>query len=245
MDSAIGKVAVKMTRTQQWAEAKLEASIPEGSVGFIAIANRVAEYEVRRMHIAALSIFSGICADNDKLPEDGDTHAQFDLTFDASGNDFVSQVTQFTEGNLKQARKTAAVEPDNFKVLAVHSAVFTRMKKNNLIDYWLNPANGTPVAEFDGLRVIYDDGLPKVGNVYDSYLFYPNAFDIGWGNPSDATVVEQEVLHRKWVNSIHLPQHIYQGPSRPTNADLAHADSWSRRCPRSQVGIARLRTREA
>lgn len=252
------EIAVKMIRTQQWAEQKLQDYIT-GEDAFTAIADRVAAYEARRLQVATLSVLAGVFADNDLAPNGTDTHTQFDLTFDASSVSFVEGVTNFTADNLFNAQQTMFDSMGDLSVLAVHSAVFTRMKKNNLIDFKQDSVTGASLATFQGMEVVYDDGLPKTGNVYDSYLFAPGALELGWGTPENATEVVwdptatlglgEKILFRRWIMSIHPMGHAFLGTTTaggPDNANLILAASWGRRCPeRKQVKIARLRTREA
>jgi hypothetical protein len=133
------------------------------------------------------------------------------------------------------------------------------MKKNNLIDFKQDSVTGASLATFQDMKVVYDDGMPKSGNVYHSYLFAPGALEIGWGNVERATSVAWqedagaglggEILFRRWMYSIHPMGHAYVGAAAlggPANTVLDDAASWERRCPeRKQVKIARLITREA
>lgn len=262
--TTFNEIAVKMIRTQQWAEQKLQDYIT-GEDAFTAIANRVAFYEARRLQAATLAVLAGVFADNDLAPGGGDTHLQFDLTFDASNVSFVEGVTNFTADNLFNAQQTMGDSQGDLSVLAVHSAVYTRMKKNNLIDFKQDSVTGASLATFQGMEVVYDDGMPKTGNVYDSYVFAPGALELGWGTPENATEIVwdptsslglgQKILFRRWIMSVHPMGHAFLGTTTgggPINGDgatansLAHAASWSRKCPeRKQVKIARLRTREA
>jgi hypothetical protein len=255
--TTFNEIAVKLVRTQQWAESKLQDYI-SGDDALSAIAGRVAFYEARRLQALTLNVLAGVFADNDAAPV-GTEHVQFDLTFDASGVSFVEGVTNFTADNLFNAQQTMGDSQEDLGILAVHSAVYTRMKKNNLIDFKQDSVTGASLATFQGLAVVFDDGMPKTGNVYDSYLFAPGAMELGWGAPEKATEVSwqpdagagigQNVLFRRWITSVHPMGHAYVGTATgggPTNTTLALAASWERRCPdRRQVKIARLRTREA
>jgi hypothetical protein len=253
------EIAIRLTRTQQWGASQLSKYL-SGEDPMSAVANFVGEYEALRLQALTLAILAGVFADNDAAPAGGDTHTAGDLTFDASGAGFVAGVTNFTAENLFDAQQTAGDSQDNFKVLAVHSAVYNRMKKNNLIDFKQDSETGANLATFQDLRVVFDDGMPKTGNVYSSYLFAPGALEIGWGNVERATSVAWqedagnglggEVLFRRWMNCVHPMGHAYVGSTTasggPSNTTLTAAASWSRRCPeRKQVKLARLITREA
>lgn len=256
--TAYNEVAVKLFRTQQWGSMKLAGDLA-GTDPMSAIANRVADYEARQLQLATLEILEGIFADNDASPDVGDTHTLGDLTFDASGVSFVAGVTNFTAENLFDAVQTAGDSQEDFKILAVHSAVFSRMRKNNLIDFIQDSVSGASLATFQGMQVVYDDQMPKTGNVYHSYIFAPGALELGWGSHPKATEVVwapdggngfgETVLYRRRVYCVHPMGHAYLGAATgggPANTVLDDAASWGRRCPeRKQVKIARLITREA
>lgn len=254
------EIAVRLVRTQQWGAMKLAADLA-GSDPMNAIASRVSAYEARQLQLAVLDTLEGIFADNDLAPDggSGDTHTQFDLTFDASGVGFVAGVTNFTAENLFDAAQTAGDSQEDFKILAVHSAVYSRMRKNNLIDFIQDSVTGASLSTFQGMQVVYDDGMPRSGNVYHSYLFAPGALELGWGFPEKATEVAwspdggngygEEILYRRRAYCVHPMGHAYIGAATgggPANTVLDDAASWSRQCPeRKQVKIARLITREA
>jgi hypothetical protein len=256
--TSYNEIAVKLFRTQQWGAMQLAADLA-GSDPMAAIANRVAEYEARQLQLTTLEILEGLFADNDAAPGGSDTHTAGDLTFDASGVGFVAGVTNFTAENLFDAVQTAGDSQEDFKVLAVHSAVFSRMRKNNLIDFIQDSVTGADLATFQGMKVVYDDQMPKTGNVYHSYIFAPGAVELGWGTHPRATEVVwaadgsngygETILYRRRIYCVHPMGHAYIGAATgggPANTVLEVAASWSRRCPeRKQVKIARLITREA
>jgi hypothetical protein len=256
--TSYNEIAVKLFRTQQWGSMKLAGDLA-GSDPMAAIGGRVAAYEARQLQLVTLEILEGLFADNDAAPDAGDTHLEDDLTHDASGVGFVAGVTNFTAENLFDAVQTAGDSQEDFKILAVHSAVFSRMRKNNLIDFLQDSVTGASLATFQGMQVVYDDQMPSSGNVYHSYIFAPGALELGWGSHPKATEVVwapdggngygETVLYRRRVYCVHPMGHAYIGAATgggPLNSVLDDAASWSRKCPeRKQVKIARLITREA
>jgi hypothetical protein len=246
------EVAIRCTRTQQWAANKLQDAL-SGSDAMSAIATRVAAYEARFLQKQILATLKGVFADN--VANDSS-----DMTFDAKGAGFVPGVTNFTAENLFDALQTAGDSQNDFSALSVHSAVYSRMRKNNLIDFIQDSVTGADLATFQGLRLVVDDGLPKSGNVYTSYIFAPGALEIGYGpveKPSEVYWVPDaghgigaEVLYRRWMNSIHPMGFAWAGSTTasggPADSDLESAASWNRACSeRKQVKIAQLITREA
>jgi hypothetical protein len=147
----------------------------------------------------------------------------------------------------------------------MHSIVYNRALKNNLIDFIPDSTNPAAIGipTFLGRTVIVDDGTPRSSGVFETWLFGAGAVRIGMGSPKVPTEVDrkpaagngsgQDVLHNRveWV--IHPVGHRFAvaspaagGPSNAsTSGNLAHADSWARVFPeRKQIKIARLITRE-
>jgi hypothetical protein len=145
----------------------------------------------------------------------------------------------------------------------VHSVVFNRMQKNNLIDFIPDSRGEISIPTFLGREVIVDDALPNATNIYDTWLFGAGAIRLGASSPKVPTEVfrhpqagnggGQEVLFSRVEWSIHPRGHAYVGtapdggPGNGAGANqLAAAGSWNRVYgERKQVKFARLVTREA
>jgi hypothetical protein len=147
----------------------------------------------------------------------------------------------------------------------MHSAVYARARKNNLIDFIPDAVNANAVAipTFLGRVVIVDVSMPAAAGVYETWIFGAGAVRLGMTEHANATEVSriptggngagQDVLYSRVVWSLHPVGHRYAGtaPSGgPSNANtannLAAAASWVRVYPeRKQIKIARLITREA
>lgn len=240
-DSIYDEVPVRCTCAQQWAAAKFDFPATQEDV-----ARRIGTYEARRAQALILSILSGVFMSN-QAKDSGD------MTFDASGAAFVQGVTNFTFQNLECALDTIACQSE-LTTLMVHTAVYNRFRKNDLIDF-ICDSNGNPLPTIQGMKVIFDDGMPKRGNVYDSYLFAPGAVGFAFGNVKHATELEvlpdtTEILYRRWQNCFHPIGFEWTGDTTdqggPTNAQLSDGASWKRACPdRNDVKMIRLITREA
>lgn len=145
----------------------------------------------------------------------------------------------------------------------VHSIVYNRMQKNNLIDFIPDARGEVNIPTFLGRTVIIDDGVPNTGGVYDTWFFGAGAVRLGVGSPKVPTETQrkpdagngggQEVLYSRLEWCIHPNGHAWvatgAGDGGPTNAgtthNLAAATSWRRVFPeRKQIKIARLITRE-
>jgi len=128
---------------------------------------------------------------------------------------------------------------DNLVAAAVHSATYTVMKKQDLIDFVEDSENGTPIATYMGKRLIVDDGMPLATDVYTSYLFANGAIGYAEGTPKVPAAVDRDelagggteyivnrrrfVLHPRGVKWVGSP-----AGSSATNAELATGTNWVR-----------------
>lgn len=246
------EVAVRKNRNNSWSSSDLSA-ILAGADPMEAIAGRVAAYWVRRLQTAFIATWNGVIADN--VANDSG-----DYINDISGGGFVDGVTNFSAEAFLDAAQTMGDSQDDLVACAVHSAVYNRMMKNNLIDFIPDSEGRINIPTFLGREVIVDDGLPRTGSVYDTWLFGAGATQFGVGSPPLATEVErkagagngggQDVLYSRVMWSIHPTGHAFVMSSipdgGPANGDLDDATSWNRvYTERKQIKFARLVTREA
>lgn len=257
------EIQVRLSRNNSWSSMDLSGDLA-GADPMGAIANRVSDYWVRRHQAAFIATMTGIFAMNATSPTGGSTHTQDDMTHDVSGSVFADGVTNFSAEAFIDATATMGDSMDQLGMIMVHSLVYARMLKNNLIDFVQDSINGQAVSipTFLGRTVIVDDGVPRALGVFESWLFSAGTVRAGLGAPKVPTETDriaaagngagQEVLHNRveWV--IHASGHAYVGTSPaggPANGsgtnNLAAAASWIRVFPeRKQIGIARLITRE-
>ena len=254
------EIAVRMSRNNSWASYDLvEALIAKDPME--AIASRVGAYWVRRAQAAFIATMKGVFADNAAAPT-GTEHVQNDLTEDISGASFVDGVTNFSAEAFVDATLTMGDSMDSLGVVAMHSIVYGRMQKNNMIDFVQDATQTIIIPTFLGREVIVDDSLPFTGGVFETWLFGRGAVLMGAGAPPVPTEIDRkpavgngggaEILHNRVEWAIHPAGHAYVGTSPaggPSNANttnnLANAASWRRAwTERKQVKIARLITRE-
>jgi len=253
------EIAARMTRNQSWSSTGLARELA-GDDPMQAIATRVAFYWIRRLQRIFVQTFNGVIADNLLTPGGSDTHTQNDLINDISGASFIDGVTNFSAEACIDAAVTMGDSMEKLTACMVHSVVYARMQKNNLIDFIPDATGMTQIATFLGREVIIDDGMPRTGSVYDTWLFGTGAAQMGEALDDTPTEVSrqalagngggQEILTTRRVYGMHPTGHAYiQGSipdGGPANSDLATAANWSRRYPeRKQIEFAVLRTREA
>ncbi len=255
------EIAVRLSRNQSWSSADLAEALA-GDDPAASIAERVAAYWARRQQAAFIATIAGVFADNAAAPA-GTEHVQNDMTVDIKGASYAAGVTDFSAEAFIDAATTMGDSADQLRLVMVHSVVYARMQKNNLIDFIPDSEGRVVIPTFLGRQVISDDSMPVSSGVYESWLFGPGAVQFGEGMALVPTEVErlpgagngagQSTLYsrKEWV--LHPVGHAYVGTSPsggPSNAatanNLAAAGSWQRVYPeRKQIKIARLITREA
>lgn len=250
------EVQVRLNRNNSWSSMDL-ASTLAGADPLGAIADRVAAYWTRRMQAALIATMTGLFADNT-------ANDAADLTHDISGSVFADGVTNFSAEAYLDTKVTMGDSMEMLSMVMMHSIVYNRALKNNLIDFIPDSTNSSAqgIATFLGAQVIVDDGITNAAGVFHTWLFGAGA--IRWGNGSAKVPTEvyrlphagtgsgQDVLHSRVEWIIHPVGHAYTGTAPnggPSNANssnnLAAAASWNRVYPeRKQIRIARLITRE-
>jgi len=256
------EIQVRLSRNNSWSSMDLSGDLA-GADPMQAIANRVSDYWARRQQAAFVATLNGVFADNAAAPT-GTVHVQNDMTHDVSGAAFVDGVTNFSAEAFIDATATMGDSMEDLTMVMVHSIVYARMLKNNLIDFVSDSVNGNAVRipTFLGREVIVDDGVPRSSGVFNTWLFGRGALRGGMGSPKVPTEVDrkpaagngggQDILFNRTEWIIHPVGHAYAGTppnGGPSNAsttnNLAHADSWKRVfSERKQIRIARLITRE-
>ena len=211
-----------------------------------AIAGRVSAYWTRRLQAAFIATWNGVIADNV-------VSNSSDYVNDVSGASFVDGVTNFSAEAFLDAAVTMGDSMEDLTAVVVHSVVYNRMQKNNLIDFIPDARGEINIPTFLGREVIVDDGVPRTGNVYDTWLFGGGATMMGVGSPPVATEVDrkagggngggQDVLYSRVMWTIHPTGHRWAGTAGDggpantgtANDDLDEAGSWTRAYPRAQA----------
>ena len=264
------EISVRLNRNQSWSAMDLAADLA-GSKPMTAIGNRVGYYWTRRLQAMFIATMQGVFADNAAAPT-GTEHVQNDLTNNISGAAYSAGVTDFSAEAFIDTAVTMGDSAEALGMCFMHSIVYARAQKNNLIDF-IPDANGVVnIPTFLGRRVIVDDGLPNpagvgaaqtAAGIYHTWLFGGGAVRYGVGTPETPFETDrlpsagdgggQEIMYDRVQWCLHPVGHAYVGTSPsggPTNAattnNLAAATSWQRVfTERKQIKIARLITRES
>lgn len=252
------ETAVRLSRNQSWSSTDLASDLA-GVDPMTSIGNRVGNYWSRRLQAAFVATVNGIFAANDKV---GNSH-KGDMTNDISGSAYAKGVTDFSAAAFIDAAVTMGDSMEDLGMVMVHSIVYARMQKNNLIEFIPDSEGRVTIPTFLGRQVIVDDGVTKDGaGVFHTWLFGSGAFRYGAGAPKVPTEVERkpgsgkgggsEVLYNRVEWCIHPTGYKFAlapddgGPSNAATAgNIANEDSWVRVYPeRKQIKMARLITRE-
>ena len=256
----VTEISVRLNRNQSWSAMDLAADLA-GSKPMAAIGNRVGYYWTRRLQAMFIATMQGVFADNAAAPTAGE-HVQNDLTNNISGTAYSAGVTDFSAEAFIDTAVTMGDSAEALGMCFMHSIVYARAQKNNLIDFIPDSEGRVNIPTFLGRQVVVDDGMPATGGVFDTWLFGAGAVRWGSGSPKVPTEVDrkpdagngggQDILHNRveWViaptGNAYVGTPANGGPSNAATANnLAAAASWARVfSERKQIKIARLITRE-
>lgn len=217
-------VAALLMRGKAWSVNDLAKAL-SGDDPMKAIGDLVAEYWVRMEQKTLFKILEGAFKGSNS-----DTNVH-DISALGTNDTF----TGLTFIDAKTKLGDAA---DKLTAIAVHSAVFASLEKQNLIEYIPNSQGVVEFPSYLGKAVIVDDGCPKEGDVYTTYLFGKGAVGRGEGAAPVPTETDRDSLAGDdiLINRRHFILHprgikfknaSVTGDS-PTNAELATGDNWER-----------------
>ena len=217
-------VAVLLMRGKAWSVNDLAKAL-SGDDPMKAIGDLVAEYWVRMEQKTLFKTLEGAFKGTNS-----DTNVH-DIS--AKGTD-----DKFTASTFIDAKTKLGDAADKLTAIAVHSAVFAELEKQNLIEYIPNSQGIIEFPTYLGKNVIVDDGCPKEGDVYTTYLFGQGAVGRGEGAAPVPTETDRDSLAGDdiLINRRHLILHprgikfkntSVAGDS-PTNTELAEGTNWER-----------------
>lgn len=245
------EVAIRLSRNHSWSSSDLTGDL-SGDDPQDAIARRVSAYWTRQYQRILIATIQGVIADNEA--NDGE-----DMLHDISTSTTVDDSNRFSAEAFLDAVQTMGDAGESLVAIAVHSVVYRRMQKLNLIDFIPDSEGRVQIPTFLGRRVIVDDGMPTfvsgTNPTFSCYLFGAGAIALGVGSPKVPTETAryaaagngggQEVLHSRQELLIHPRGFKWLSASMvrqsPTNTELKNAANWDRVFPRKLVRIAELR----
>jgi hypothetical protein len=238
--SADADVAALLIRGRAWSANELAGALA-GSDPMAAIGEQVAAYWARREQATLISILNGVFA-----VTLADSHVN-----DISGGEGAAGI--INAGAILDTKQLLGDAADQLTALAVHSAVFTLLQKQNLIVYVPNSRGEVNLPTYLGYKVVVDDSLPNSGGVYSTYLFGSGAIGRGEGTPVSLTPVEtdrdslasDDILINRRAFVLHpfgvkFTNYSVAGAT-PTNAELATGTNWQQVYEDKAIGLALLK----
>lgn len=250
-------VAARQVRTEAWSSMRLSGLLA-GDDPMMRIADRVSDYWTRQFQRVLVSTLHGVYADN-VANDSGDMVS--DIGTDATGTPVADEL--ISAEAILDAAQTMGDASDSLDTIIMHSVVYNRLAKQNLIDFIPDSEGKVKFPTYLGYRVIRDDGVKTVSGTnrtkYVTYLVGRNA--IAWNeaatSPSPNIEVEAkpdqgngmggDILYSRRQFVMHPYGIAWQDASVaaefPTNAELETAANWNRvYAERKQVNLAFLLT---
>lgn len=233
-------IAVVMYRGRGWSTNEL-AGVFAGDDPMRALLSRISDYWVRQEQKVLLSVLKGLFAESGALAS---THL---LDISKGGQ---SAITAKTVLDAKQLLGDSA---DKLRVIVMHSAVYTKLQKDNLIVY-RQPTDATiNIPTYLGYDVVIDDSVAPAGDVYTTYLLARGSFGRNVGTPEALTTFETERDAAAGVDKVFTRRAFVFHPygvkwkansiagATPSNTELATAANWEKVYEDKNIGIVAIR----
>lgn len=234
--------AVRQSLNQAWSSMDLTADL-YGSDPIDAIRMQIGDYWQTVFNRRVLASVKGALSVEDVAKD-----MVVDIT-EKEGADSLFNADSFIDAVATMGDRAGALT-----AIAMHSHVYTTMKKLNLIDFIPDAEGRTNIATYQGLRVVQDDAMTasEEGKYY-SYLFGPGAIALGMGSPKVPFEVErrpdsgngggEEIVYSRVEWIIHPQGFSYTKDTTPTIKDLETAENWKRTFERKRIALAALITK--
>lgn len=217
-----------------------------------AITGRIGQYWATANEKRVIASCAGILADN-IANDSGDMRVNVAVT---TGT--IADANRISSDNIINAIQTLGDHGENLKSMAMHSILYRKLQKQNLIDYIPNSTGMIDIPVYQGKTVIVDDSLTPdltvpAYPVYTVILFTAGAFVGGEGMPEDASEMwrnpssgngggenliysrRTDIQHPLGFSAVGTPA----GKSF-TLAELRLATTWNRVWERKSTGLAFL-----
>jgi hypothetical protein len=230
-------VAVLLIRANAWQSHELAGALA-GSDPFKAIGDLVADWWVREEQTTLINLLNGVF----------NSPSMQDLVHTMDTVPISAEV-------ILDAKQLLGDAAGKLTAIAMHSAVFTELQKQNLIDYIPNSRGEVSIPTYLKYTVIVDDEMPYDGEVYTTYLFSRGVIGRGEGTPVSLTSTELDrdslgsadilinrrafVMHPmgvKWVGTSLLDSE----DATPSDADMLIGSNWSRVYDKKHMGIVKV-----
>lgn len=237
---AYNTAAPILIRGKAWSANELAGALA-GSDPMTAAGAMIAQWWNIQERRVLTSILSGIFADAIKTTHSNDISGATGAAAVISANAVL---------DTKQLLGDAA---NNLTAIAMHSAVYTALQKQNLIEYIPNSQGVVDFPTYLGYKVIVDDGILPTGAIYSTYLFAAGAFARGEGVPDSLTPIEMgrdilasdDILVSRRALCLNPLGISWKNPASanatPDNTELANGANWTKTGSDKSIGIAMLK----
>lgn len=243
-------------QNQSWSVMDLSRELAlEDPVG--AITSKIGQYWATINERRLIRSCLGILADN--VANDGGD-MRVSVATDAAGA--VTDAERISANVVLSAKQTMGDHAGALSAIAMHSAIFTRLQRQNLIVYIPNARGEVTIPTYLGYTVLVDDSLPAVAGTnritYTCILFGAGLF--GWANgkvnkpsemdriPSAGNGGGQEIIYSRRSDLIHPMGFSFTSASvagqSATLAELQTAANWNRVWARKHIPLAFLQVND-
>lgn len=236
--TASSDIAAVMYRGRGWSVNELAAVI-SGSDPMASLMNKIGSYWVRQEQKVLTSVLSGLFGTSGALTAGATDH----LNATAAAIDASAIL------DTKQLLGDAA---DKLSLLVMHSAVYTQLQKQNLIEF-IQPASApVQIPTYLGYRVVVDDTLAPNAGTYTTYLLAAGAFGRNAGAPANLTTFEKDRDAAAGNDRVFTRRAFTMHPygvkfnstavagTTPSNAELATPTNWTSVYDSKNIGIVAL-----
>jgi len=165
----------------------------------------------------------------------------------------------FDSSAFVDANQLLGDSKEKLVAMAVHSATESLMAKNDDIDYIKDSEGQLLYKEYQGKRVIVDDGMPVSAGVYTTYLFGAGAIGFSEGSPKVPLETPREALTNGGEEYLISRRHFVMHPrgikwdptsgvpakDTPSDAELAASANWTQAYEQKNIRIVQFKHRIA
>lgn len=220
-----------------------------------AITSRIGQYWATTNERRLIQTTMGIL--NDNVANDGGDMVH-SIATDAAGAPAAGELV--SNDAILDAQQTAGDHQAGFGAIAMHSVVYSRLRKQQLITFVRDADNNTLFQTYGNLRVIVDDSLSAVAGTnritYTTVIFGNGSVVAGMGRTANPSELDRQPangngggqtdLYSRRADIIHPLGFEFTSASvagqSATLAELATAANWNRVWERKSVPIAFLQT---